>query len=135
LNLPVNDDRRELVLRLVDAVNRRDVDAITAELDADFELRPLVSVWERSYRGHSGVEAWLRDVAGLWERFEIEADEVRDPGGRSLVLVGRWRGTPRGSSAPLDGPISVVVRFAGARVSRAEIYLDPAEATEAASGG
>ena len=129
----MSDDRRDLVLRLLDAVNRGDADAITAEVDADFELRPLVSVWERSYRGHSGVEAWVRDVAGLWERFEIEAEEVRDPSGEPVVLIGRWRGTPRGSSAPLDGPIAVVIRFTGARVSRAEIYLDPAEATEAAS--
>jgi len=128
-------DRRDLVLRLVDAVNRRDAEAITAEVGAEFELRPLVSVWERSYRGHAGVEAWQRDVAAVWDEFTIEAEDLHEPGGDAVVIVGRRHGIPRGASAPLDGPICAVIRFAGAKISRAEVYLDAAEAIAAAQSG
>jgi ketosteroid isomerase-like protein len=120
------------VRRMIEAVNRGDGEAIKAEVAADFELHPLISVWERTYRGHPGVDAWLRDLAELWNEFTIHADRLQDPGEHAVIVVGSWRGTPRNGPAPLEGPIAVVVRIAGDKVKRADVYLNEDEAARAA---
>jgi ketosteroid isomerase-like protein len=128
-------DRRELVLRLLDAVNRRDIAAIKAEVASDFELHPLISVWERTYRGHQGIDDWQRDLAELWEEFTIRPDRVQEPGNESVIVVGSWRGTPRNGPATLEGPIAAVVRIAGDKVRSADVYLNEDEAARAAGSG
>jgi ketosteroid isomerase-like protein len=122
---------RGLVRRLIEAVNRRDLDAIKAETTADFELHPLVSVWQRDYLGHEGVEAWLRDLAELWDEFSIEIDGVEAGAGEALIVVGRWRGTPRNGPGSLEGPIAATVLVSAGKATKADVYLDPSEATGA----
>ena len=118
----------ESVRRLLEAVNRRDLDAIKAEVAADFELHPLVSVWQRTYLGHDGIDDWQRDLAQIWTEFEIHADEVEDVQDEAVLVVGRWQGRPRNGLGPLDGPIAAIVRFAGGEVRRADVYHDRAAA-------
>jgi ketosteroid isomerase-like protein len=117
------DSNREVVLRLIDAVNRGDVEAIKAETAADFELHPLVSVWQRAYHGHTGIEEWQRDLAELWEEFIIELDEVEEGAGEALVVVGRWRGTPKNAPTGLEGPIAATVSVTGGKATKADVYL------------
>jgi ketosteroid isomerase-like protein len=128
----VSEQDQRLVLRMLEAVNRRDVAAIKAEVTTDFELHPLVSVWERTYLGHQGIDDWQRDLAVLWDEFTIRADRLRDPGNDVVILVGGWRGTPKDGSAPLEGPIVVVTRLAAGKATRADVFLNEAEAAEAA---
>jgi ketosteroid isomerase-like protein len=127
----VSEQGQRLVLRMLEAVNRRDVAAIKAEVTTDFELHPLVSVWERTYLGHQGIDDWLRDLAVLWDEFTISADRLRDPGNDAVILVGRWRGTPKDGSALLEGPIVVVTRLAAGKARRAHVFLNEADAAEA----
>jgi ketosteroid isomerase-like protein len=119
-------------MRMIEAVNTGDGDAIKAAVATDFELHPLISVWERTYRGHQGIDDWQRDVSELWEEFTIHPDRLRDPEDDAVVVVGSWRGTPRNGPAPLEGPIAVVVRIDGDKVRSADVYLNEADATRAA---
>jgi ketosteroid isomerase-like protein len=128
----VSERGKALVLRMIEAVNRGDGEAIKAEVAADFELHPLISVWERAYRGHEGVDDWRRDLAQLWEEFTIQADRLEDAGDDAVIVVGSWRGTPRSGPTPLEGPIAVVVWIAGEQVRRADVYLNEDEAARAA---
>jgi ketosteroid isomerase-like protein len=125
------DRGRQVVLRLIDAVNRGDVEAIKADTAVDFELRPLVSVWQRDYHGHAGIENWQRDLAELWGEFSIEVDEVEQGAGEALVVVGRWRGTPKNAPSALEGPIAATVLIADGKATKAEVYLDRTGATGA----
>ena len=122
------DGGRELVLRMIDAVNRRDAETIKAETSDDFELHPLVSVWQRTYLGHDGIDDWQRDLVQIWNEFEIHADEVEDVEDEAVLVVGRWQGRPRNGLGPLDGPIAAIVRFAGGEARRADVYHDRAAA-------
>jgi ketosteroid isomerase-like protein len=131
----VSDEARESVRRLLEAVNRRDVDAIKAEIASDFELHPMVTVWQRTYLGHAGVEEWQRDLLELWDEFGIEADEIQNRGEETVIVVGRWHGRPRSAPTPLEGPIAAVVRMSGGEATRADIYLDEAAASAAAEHG
>ena len=128
----MSEQDQRLVLRMLEAVNRRDVAAIKAEVTTDFELHPLVSVWERTYLGHQGIDDWQRDLALLWDEFTIRADRLRDPGNDVVILVGSWRGTPKDGSAQLEGPIVVVTRLAAGKAGRVDVFLNEAEAVEAA---
>jgi ketosteroid isomerase-like protein len=117
---------------MIEAVNRGDGEAIKAEVAADFELHPLISVWERTYRGHQGVDDWQRDLAELWEEFTIRADRLQEPADDAVLLVGSWRGRPRNGPVALEGPIAAVVRIAGDKVRRTDVYLNEDEAARAA---
>ena len=48
-------DRIEVVRQVLDAVGRRDVQAILDNVDSDVELQPLLSVWRQTYRGHTAA--------------------------------------------------------------------------------
>jgi ketosteroid isomerase-like protein len=122
------DSNRQVVLRLIDAVNRGDVGAIKAETAADFELHPLVSVWQRDYRGHAGISDWQRDLAEIWDEFTIQVDEVEEAAGAALIVVGRWRGKPKNAPAALEGPIAATVLVVGGKATKADVYLDRTEA-------
>jgi ketosteroid isomerase-like protein len=128
----VSDHGQRLVLRMIEAVNRRDAPAIKAEVGDDFVLHPLITVWERTYRGHQGIDEWQRDLAALWDQFEIHADRLQGTGDDTVIVVGSWRGTPKNGSASLEGPIAAVVRIAGDKVRRTDVYLNEAEAVRAA---
>jgi ketosteroid isomerase-like protein len=125
-NPSVGEQAIESVRRLLGALNRRDLEAIKAEVAADFELHPLVSVWQRTYVGHDGIEDWQRDLGQIWEAFEIHADEVEDVEDEAVLVVGRWQGRSRTGLGPLDGPIAAIVRFAGDKARRADVYHDRA---------
>jgi ketosteroid isomerase-like protein len=122
----------ELVRRVLDAVGRGDVAAIQAEVDPEFELHPLVSVWQRSYRGHEGIEEWRRDLERLWAEFRLELVESRELDDETLIALTQWRGRAVGASAELEGPVAAVVRFRSGKALRADFHLDLATAERAA---
>jgi ketosteroid isomerase-like protein len=124
----VAEDSIQVVRQALDAVGRRDLPAVLEHVDADIELRPLLSVWPRTYRGREGIEQWWEDVGELWEEFRLETEGFRDVGGGTLVVRMRWRGQARGSSAEVEGPAAAVVRFQGDKVASVDIHLDEAHA-------
>jgi hypothetical protein len=127
----VLEDNVARVQRAFEAINRRDAQAIIDEVPADFELHPLISVWERTYRGHDGIERWVRDLDGIWEEFGVEVESIRDVGGGMLLVLTNWRGRARGGNVELDGPVAAVIRFDGDVPLSANFYLDEARALAA----
>ena len=127
-------DKVDVVRRLADAYNRRDVDRAFAELvTCDFEWYPATtSALDGSgYRGREGLERFWSDTSENWEEFRMIADEFRDLGDRVLVL-GRLKGRGKGSGAPVEQPFANILEFRGVRVCRARVYFDRAEGLRAA---
>ncbi len=76
------------VLRAIDAYNRRDLDALLAQMHPEIELTPpLTALAGNVYRGHDGVAEWLADLDDTFERTRIEPVEVEDLGGLVLALT------------------------------------------------
>ena len=122
-------DTQVATVRLaLDAISRRDLPGLLDLLDPEIELRPLMSVWERSYRGHDGIERWWRDVAELWDSFEVEADDFRDVADDAMLLHIQWHGVAKGSGNEVEGPLAAIARFAGEKVVLLEIFIDEARA-------
>jgi ketosteroid isomerase-like protein len=117
----------------LDAISRRDLTALLALLAPEIELRPLMSVWQQSYRGHEGIERWWRDVAALWESFEVRADDFRDVGDDAMFMRIEWRGVGKGTGNEVEGPLTGIARFAGDKVLVLEIFIDEARALASVS--
>jgi len=130
----MTQDKVELAKRATEAYNRRDVDTFFAEFATpDLEWWPATvrAVEGGCYRGRKGIEQFLADTAETWEELQAVPEEFRDLGDR-VLLLGRLQGRGRGSGAPVDTPMANLLDFRGARIWRARVYFDRAEALRAA---
>jgi ketosteroid isomerase-like protein len=127
-------DKVDVVKRVVEASNRRDVDGAFAELvTPDFEWHPAIvgALYGAVYRGREGVEQFAADTSENWEELQNVAAEFRDLGDRVFVL-GRLKGRGKGSGAPVDQQYAGIYDFRGDRVWRYRVYFDRAEGLRAA---
>ncbi|MHB8235020.1 MAG: nuclear transport factor 2 family protein [Solirubrobacteraceae bacterium] len=122
-----------IVKRLMDAVNRRDVDTFALLATADLEWFPVFAarLEGKPYIGRRGIEAFLAEVDQTWEQFLPVPEEYRDLGDRVLGL-GRLRTRGRGSGVPVDSPWGAVYDLRAGEVWRIRTYLDHGEARRAA---
>src|SRR5438046_1087127 len=89
--------------RVMDAFNRRDLDAYRDLMDPRVELTPY-EVWVQGgepYLGHAGVQSWCEDTFAVLPDLQAEVHEVRDLGDRTLVH-GCLSGQGAGSGAPIE---------------------------------
>jgi len=121
----------EVFKRFADANNRRDVEALLAELDADVEWQSAVlgSLGGEAtvHRGHDGVREMLRDLYEAFSEFRVEFSEIRDLGDR-VVAIGRWITRGEESGVEVTPPLASVVDFKNGKAIRVRSYLDPEEA-------
>ncbi len=123
----------EITKRALDAFNRRDVDGFMELTTCDFEYYPSLvgAVEHRSFSGREGMEQYFEDQRSAWEEFRALADEFRDLGDHVLAL-GRMEGRGKGSGVPIGAPFGTITDFRDGKVSRIRVYLDHAEALQAA---
>jgi len=92
----MSQENVEIAKRLMDAYNRRDVDAYVDCATPDFELVPVFvgAVEGGSYQGREGIERVFEATRDTWDDYRIVADEFRDLGDR-VLMVGRAEGRGR----------------------------------------
>jgi ketosteroid isomerase-like protein len=127
----MSQENVEAFKRFADANNRRDVEALLEELDAEVEWHSAVL---RSlggdatvHRGHDGVREMLRDLYGAFSEFQVEFSEIRDLGDR-IVAIGRWITRGEESGVEVTPPLASVVDFRNGKAIRVRSYLDPQDA-------
>lgn len=102
-------DPDAVVRRLIDAFNDRDLDALLACLDPDVDLHPLPFRGLRSsYRGHTGVGRWLRDLRREQHEHRLDPVGLRVLGAAEarVLTVGRVH----------DGARETIERFCAVHV-------------------
>ena len=131
----MSQENVEVVARFADANNRRDVEAMLEEVDADVEWHSAIlaslKVEAAVYRGHEGIREVFKDLYEAFSDFRIEFEEFRDLGDR-VVGIGRWVTCGEESGVVSTHPLAVVVDLKNAKAFRVQAYLDPKEALEAA---
>jgi ketosteroid isomerase-like protein len=130
----VSQENVETFKRGSDAVERRDIEALLAELDPGVEWHPAIAALlgeATMYRGHEGVREWLRDQDEAFAESRIDYSEIRDLGER-VVAIGQLRVRGRESRAEIESPVGWMVEFKNGKVIQAKAYLDPKQALEAA---
>ena len=122
----------EAFKRTIEASNHRDVDAILAELDPDFEYHAVLPMLggEAEYRGHEGFRAFLRDVWEALDDTRFEFPDVRDAGDR-VVAIGHLYARGKTSGVMAETPFAYVGEFKDGKAIRLRGYTDAKEALEA----
>ena len=122
----------EIVKRLMDAFNERDLDTFAEITTPDFEwTTSMTAVEGEIFRGREGIETYFGRMRDAWDEFRALASEFRDLGDRVLWL-GRLEGRGRGSGVPVTAPLDILFDFRGGKISRIRSYLDHGEALRAA---
>src|SRR2546430_8362773 len=111
----------EIAKRVIDAFNRREVEALLDLATADCEMTSQLLDATADFQGREGLERYYGMLTESWEDFQAVAQEYRDLGDRVLAL-GRTRGRGKGSGVPVEGPYGAVMDFRNGKISR--IRLD-----------
>jgi ketosteroid isomerase-like protein len=101
--------------------------------------QPNVEIWSKyaaleergePYRGHAGMREWRAEIDRNFELHEVFAEDVRDVGGKVLVLgTVHFRG--KASSIEMRHPFGWVCEMRDGALSRMFFYSSHAEAREA----
>jgi ketosteroid isomerase-like protein len=130
----MSQENVEVVRRLVEALNARDLDTYYVEFfDPDVEWH--TSVEDPDAAIHRGLQAYQRYVEQWIEGFDglhIDVEEYIDVGDDRVFTWARFTGRGRTSGAPADWYLATTFTIRDGRVVRGEEYFDRAEALEAA---
>jgi ketosteroid isomerase-like protein len=121
----------EIVKRVTDSWNRREVDALLDLATQDSVMSSQLLDATVEFRGREGLERFYAILSESWDEFESVAQEYRDLGDRVLAL-GRNRGRGKGSGVSVDGPYGAVFDFRDGKISRIRLFVDHGEALRAA---
>lgn len=125
----------QLVRRLLDAWNRRDLGAVGSLVTPDFEW----AEWEGSlidaaagHRGAKAVERVTADVDEGFEAYRAEIVECREVGDERVLVILEESATGSTSGADVSTQFGYVVTVRDGKASRVVAYRDPDEARAAA---
>ena len=106
----MSQENVELHYRAVDAVNRRDLDALLALMDHDVEAGSVLIAIEGGYHGHDGMRVWWKNLLEAFPDFTIEVSAMRDYGDVTVAaLLNRGHGSD--SDAPFEQMTWQAVRW------------------------
>ena len=121
----------ELMRRGFEAMSRADLPELLALIDPDFEVEiPAdVSAEPDVYRGHEGIQHYLRSFEAEMEDIRFEPERFWEAGDQVVVDL---RVTARGKSSgvPVELRTGQVWTIVDGRTTSAQIYPDVAAALE-----
>jgi serine phosphatase RsbU (regulator of sigma subunit)/ketosteroid isomerase-like protein len=127
---PAPAEDRELVERLFDAFNHRDVEQITTLCDEKLDFFPVGTAEAIGrtvpYTGPEGLRDYLGDVERVWEELLITQKVIERHNG-SLLVRGRVYVRSR-ELGIRDMPAAWIWEVSGGRFVRGEIFRDPEQA-------
>jgi ketosteroid isomerase-like protein len=129
----MSEENVEIVRGALEAYGRGNVDEMLSYVDSSIEFHSAIigGTEGNIYQGHEGFRSWLADSSEVFEKLEIDLNDLRDLGDR-VIGFGRIRARGRESGLELDSPTGWVFTVRGGKVTKAEGFLNPADAMEAA---
>jgi ketosteroid isomerase-like protein len=122
----MSQENVETFKRGLEAYNRRDAEAMLADIDPEVEWYPALLVMlggeATVYRGHEGVRAMLRDVTRPLAEIHVEFSDIRDLG-EQIVAIGCIRTRGKASGAATESALEYVADFRDGKVARIRTYL------------
>jgi ketosteroid isomerase-like protein len=122
----VHEINAALVRGLFDAFAARDSVRLLEIVDPEIEFfGPTATVLNegRCYRGHEGMQRYLRDADALWETLQLEPQTLREIGNH-VVVLGRVQARAR-DGLEIDTPAAWVWRIEHGRITWGCAYGDP----------
>jgi ketosteroid isomerase-like protein len=118
----------EIVRRLIDAWNERDLEAALGEMHSQCEVRPVEAT--ETLRGHDGVAAAFRDWFEAFEQFTMKPEDFVVHGDRVLVPM-RQRARGKGSGLEVEERFYQLFTLRDGKVFRFEEYSEETDARNA----
>jgi hypothetical protein len=112
----MSQENVDRALELLDAFNRRDLDAFVALADDGIEVESRLVAMEGGYHGHEGLRTWWGDFLGAFPDYNLELEELRDLGDVTLGHMRGW-GHGAGSATPLVDPFWIPMRWRNGKSS------------------
>jgi ketosteroid isomerase-like protein len=98
----------EIVRTCIDAITRQDGETLRALSAADVEVYPLRSVLEDTvYRGHDGVDQWMRDLRETWGEVVIDIHDIAETEPDYVVAKTTLRNRGHQSDVPTEMPVEL----------------------------
>lgn len=119
----MSEENVELLRRLFEAYNARDIEGFIAYCDPGIELETaFAAVGGEVYSGHDGLRTWHRDVNDVWGgAVHVELEAYFDLGERTLAFyVLHARGKHSGVAVAM--PVALVVRWHNGLILHAKAY-------------
>jgi ketosteroid isomerase-like protein len=120
---------KDLVKRVISAVNERDVEAYLACCTDDIQLYSPVALFTGPNEGAAGIRRFFQDIEDASPDFRLELERLELVGDQVLAFF-KTHGSGRISGVPLDSENAVVYDFADDRIKRVRIFSDRQEALE-----
>jgi ketosteroid isomerase-like protein len=123
-----------LALRALDAFKRGDVDALVALVSPDvvWEENPDLPGLREVYRGRAEVREWMAAVLEVLENLQVEIAELTELGDDRVFAEGVLSARGKGSGAPLELRVWMVLSFAEGKITRRQVSWTRDQALEAA---
>lgn len=127
----MSEENVELLRRAVEAYNRRDVDALNAELHPEIEWHPalpgLLASGNHAYTGHDGIARMFEDFGEVLDEIHFEYSDVHVRG-NLVIAIGRIRTRGKASGAETVSRYANVAEVRDGKGIRITGYLDPDDA-------
>jgi len=124
----------EIVKRVIDGFNERDVDAILQCVNPDLEWFPAIAVTlgGDALRGREGIESYVHEITDTWREYRVVAQDFRVTGNEQVLVLSRVEARGAGSGGLVDEPMGQIYDLHDGKISRVRTYLDHGEALQAA---
>jgi hypothetical protein len=120
----------ELLERGMDALNRRDLEALIGLMDEEVESVSRITAVEGEFQGHAGIRRWWESWLEAFPDYDIEVVEARAVGDAVMATI-RAVGHGGGSRVPVEDRFWHASRWAGGKCVWWQSFRSEAEALEA----
>jgi ketosteroid isomerase-like protein len=130
----MSQENVKIVLRGIDAFNRRDMRGLAELSHEDLEFVSVLTAVDAGGATYRGSETWTSYFAAMnetWEEWQVEDFQVFDGREDGVAAVFRIVGKGKHSGAPVEHEIGLAYRIRDGQVWRMRSYLDPGQALEA----
>jgi ketosteroid isomerase-like protein len=131
----MSEENVALARKAIDALNRRDYDALVAFLSPDVVWEALegISGIGELYRGRAGAREWIALMSENTEGgFHTEIEQMADLGDDRVFIAVVLKARRRGSGLPFEYRTWQIVWFAEGLITRRQVFWTRANALKTA---
>ena len=120
-----------MIRQLIEAFERRDVEAVVALAHPDVEFHSVTGevLGHNPYRGHDGLRSYFADEAQVWDELRISVEQMVPHDGQLIALGRVWA---RAGARLIDDSAGWIWRLTDGKVVYGRVFQSAARAREAA---
>lgn len=126
----MSKENLEVVRKLFESVERRDLAGVLAAYDGNIVIREAASLpYGGEYRGIKGAQKHSYGYVQAWENFQADGEQKMDAEffeAGDYVIV-KWRQRAKSEDQKLDLPATSIYRLRDGKIIESEMFQDTAK--------